>query len=151
MLGLGLLTFCGLLAEGAMADWSAVYLHDALGTTPALAATGFAAFSLTMAAGRFGGDRLVGRLGPRSVLRASSTIAAGGLSGALLLGTPLAAIFGFGLVGAGIANVIPILFGAAGRIAGISAGTALAAVATTGYCGYLAGPPLIGLAAELTG
>jgi hypothetical protein len=53
-------------------------------------------------------------------------------------------------VGAGIANVIPILFSAAGRIPGIQAGTALAAVATTGYCGFLAGPPLIGLAAELT-
>lgn len=150
LLGLGLLTFCGLLAEGTMADWSAVYFHDALGAIPAIAATGFAAFSLAMAAGRFGGDFLARRLGPGLLLRVSATVAAGGLGGALLLGRTPTAIVGFGLVGLGMANVIPILFSAAGRVPGIPTGTALAAVATTGYAGYLAGPPLIGLAAEET-
>jgi len=151
LLGLGALAFCGLLAEGTMADWSAVYLHDALGTTPAVAATGFAAFSLAMAAGRFGGDRLARSLGAGALLRVSGATAAAGLAGALLLGTPLGAIIGFGLVGLGIANVIPVLFSAAGRVAGVPAGTALAAVATAGYGGFLAGPPLIGLAAEAAG
>ncbi len=150
LLGLGLLTFCGLLAEGAVGDWSAVYLRDALGSTPAVAAAGFAAFALTMAAGRFLGDRLAGVLGPSRLLRISGATAAMGLGGALLLGSPPAAIIGFGLVGLGIANVIPIVFSAAGRVGGVPAGTALAAVATTGYGGYLAGPPLIGLAAEVT-
>jgi len=151
LLGLGLLTFCGLLAEGAVGDWSAVYLQDALGAPGAVAATGFAAFSLTMAAGRFGGDRLIGRFGARVVLRVSSGLAASGLAAALLTGRPGAAVVGFGLVGLGLANVVPILFGAAGRVAGVPAATALAAVATTGYCGYLAGPPLIGVAAEVAG
>jgi hypothetical protein len=65
-----------------------------------------------------------------------------------LIDTPLAAVVGFGLVGLGIANVIPVLFSAAGQAGGNSAGSALAAVATPGYLGFLAGPPLIGLAAE---
>jgi len=151
LLGLGALAFCGLLAEGAMGDWSAVYLHDALGSSAAVAATAFASFSLTMAAGRFGGDRLVVRFGPGRVLRASSAVAAIGLAVALVMGTPTPAIIGCGLVGLGISNVIPILFSAAGRVPGTRPGTALAAVATVGYFGFIAGPPMIGLAAEVAG
>src|SRR5262249_19697772 len=71
LLGLGLLAFAGLLAEGAMADWTAVYLRDALDTSAAVAAAGFTAFSLAMAVGRFGGDRLAARLGPDRLLRGS--------------------------------------------------------------------------------
>jgi hypothetical protein len=134
-----------------MADWSAVYLRDALATGPAQAAAGFTAFSLAMAAGRFGGDRLAAGMGPARLLRGSAALAAAGLAVALLIGQPAAAIAGFGLVGLGIANVIPILFSAAGRVRGVPAGTALPAVATTGYFGFLAGPPLIGVTAELTG
>lgn len=151
LLSLGLLTFCGLLVEGAMGDWSAVYLHDALGTTASVAAGGFAAFSVTMAAGRFSGSYLADRLGPQKLLRWSGALAASGLAAALILATPSAALVGFALVGLGLANVIPILFSAAGRVSGVPAGTALAAIATTGYGGFLAGPPLIGFAAGLTG
>ena len=150
LLGLGVLVFFGLLTEGAMADWSAVYLHDVLGTDSATAAAGFAACSLMMAAGRFGGDRLTNRFGPQHLLRASGMLAAVGLGSGLLIGEPMTAILGFGLVGLGIANIIPVLFRTASRIPGVQAGTALAAVATTGYCGFLAGPPLIGFAAALT-
>ena len=149
--GLGALAFCALLTEGAMADWSAVYLRDVLGTSPAVGAAGFAAFSLAMAGGRFAGDRLVARLGSRGLLRASGALAAGGLGAALLIGRPSAAVVGFGLVGLGISNAVPVLFGAAGRVAGVRPGIALAAVATTGYLGFLVGPPLIGLAAEAAG
>jgi fucose permease len=151
LLALGALAFCGLIAEGAMGDWSAVYLHDVLGSSPALASAGFAACSLAMAAGRFTGDRLVARFGAGPVLRRSSAMAATGLAGALALGTPAAGIVGFGLVGLGISNVIPILFSAAGRVPGTEAGMAIAAVATTGYFGFLVGPPVIGIVADLTG
>jgi MFS family permease len=151
LMGLGLLTFCALLAEGAMGDWSAVYLRNSLGTTPVGAAAGFAAFSLAMAVGRVAGDRLAQRMGPTRLLRLSGALAGGGLAISLLLGHPAVALLGFGFVGLGVANLIPILFSAAGRTPGVQAGTALAAVATTGYFGYLAGPPLIGLAAEAAG
>jgi len=151
LLGLGVLTFCALLAEGAVGDWSAVYLRDSLATTPAGAATGFAAFSLAMALGRLLGDRLAARLGTARLLRLSGALAGGGLAISLLVGRPAFAVLGFGLAGLGIANLVPILFSAAGRTQGVPAGAALAAVATTGYVGYLAGPPLIGLAAEAAG
>jgi len=150
LLGLGILTFFALLTEGAMADWSAVYLHDVLHTDAATAAVGFAACSLMMAVGRFGGDRLAHRFSPRRLLQASGALAALGLGGGLLLGTSLAAIVGFGLVGLGIANIVPVLFSAAGRTQGVPAGTALASVASSGYLGFLAGPPLIGVVAEMS-
>ena len=151
LVGLGVLALLGLLAEGAMADWSAVDLRDTLGATPAVAAVGFAAFSLAMTAGRFTGDALVARLGPRLVLRASSGVACVGLAIALLIAQPIAGIMGCALVGMGIANVIPVLFSAASRVPGVEPGRGLAAVATTGYLGFLAGPPLIGAVAELAG
>jgi fucose permease len=151
LLGLGLLALLGLQAEGAMADWSAVYLHDTLGASTAVAAVGFAAFSLAMAAGRFGGDAVVRRLGPRRVLRDSGAVAAGGLGLALLVGHPAAAILGCALVGLGIANIVPVVFSAAARVPGLAPGHGLAAVATTGYLGFLAGPPVIGAVAEVAG
>jgi fucose permease len=150
-LTLGILALLGLMAEGAMTDWSAVYLHDTLGASPSVAAVGFAAFSLAMAAGRFTGDALVGRLGPRRVLRGSSAVAAVGLGTALLLGHPAVGVVGCALVGLGIANIVPVLFSAAARVPGVPPGQALAAVATTGYLGFLAGPPLIGAVAAAAG
>jgi MFS family permease len=151
LLALGLLALLGLLAEGAMGDWSAVYLHDTLGARPAVAAIGFAAFSLAMATGRFTGDALVGRFGPRRVLRVAATVASAGLAGALLVAHPAAGVAGCALVGLGIANVIPVLFSAAARVPGVDAGRGLAAVATTGYLGFLSGPPLIGIVADAAG
>lgn len=151
LLGLGLLAFCGLLAEGAMADWSAVYLRDVLATSSGTAALGFAAFSLAMAGGRLAGDTLTRRWGAVRVLRASSAVASLGLALALLLHDAVAAVIGFGAVGFGIANIVPLVFSAAGRAGGVPAATALAAVATLGYFGWLAGPPIIGMVSEALG
>ncbi len=150
LVALGGLAFLGLLAEGAMADWSAVYLRDSLRTTAAVAALGFGAFSLAMTAGRFAGDRMVARFGAVRVLRASSALAAAGLAVALLIGSAPIALIGFGTVGFGIANVIPVLFSGAANVRGAGTGSALAAVATTGYFGFLAGPAVIGFTAALT-
>ena len=146
---LGLLAFFVLVGEGAMADWSGVYLKDSLGTSAALAAAGYAAFSLTMTVGRLIGDKLVRRFKAVSLVRWSATLASVGLGLGLFVGTPSAALIGFGCVGLGLANLIPILFGAAGRVPGVNPGTGIAAVSTAGYFGFLAGPPVIGLAAEL--
>lgn len=148
LVGLGLLAFLALFGEGAMADWSALYLRGVLGTSAAFAATGYAAFSLAMAVGRLIGGVLVNRFGALILMRASATLAAVGLGIGLLVAHPLAAVIGFACVGLGGANLIPILFSAAGRTPGINTGPAIAAVATTGYCGFLVGPPLIGAVAE---
>ena len=151
LLGLGVLALCALLAEGAIGDWSAVYLMDSRGASQSVAAAGFAAFSLTMAGGRFAGDHVARWLGAACLLRLSGALAAGGLLLALIVREPVIAIAGFGLVGLGVANLIPVIFSAAGRAYAIPPGHGLAAVATTGYVGFLAGPPVIGLAAEVAG
>ena len=148
LLPLGMLALCDLIAEGAMIDWSAVYLRNWLGTSPALAGLGFAAFSLMMSLGRLTGDALIARFDRIAVLRWSGWFAAVGLFIGLVLPHPFVAIAGFGCVGLGLANVIPILFNAAGRVPGIAPGVAIAAVTTTGYSGFFIGPPLIGWTAE---
>ena len=148
LLGLGLLAFIVFAGEGAMADWSAVYLSS-LGTSAGFAAAGFAVFSLMMATGRLTGDYVVARLGPSLTVRLGSAVAGLGLGLSLLVGEPLAAVIGFGCVGLGLANLVPVFFSAAGRTPGIAPGTGIAAVATLGYLGWLVGPPLIGFAAEV--
>lgn len=150
LLGLGVLAFFCLVAEGAMADWSAVYLRDRLGTDAAFAAAGYAAFSVAMAAGRFGGDALRARTGAVLLVRASALLAALGLGVALLVAQPVAALLGFACVGLGLANIVPILFTAAGRTAGVASEIGIAAVASFGYFGFLIGPPLIGFVAQAT-
>jgi predicted MFS family arabinose efflux permease len=148
LLVLGVIAFCVLFGEGAMADWSAVYLRNVVGAGPGLAAAGYAAFSLAMAAGRSVGDALTIRLGPTRLVRAGGAVAALGLSCALLVAQPWAAIVGFGAVGAGLSTVFPTLLATAGRLQGQTSGTAIAAVSTFGYTGFLAGPPIIGFVAE---
>jgi MFS family permease len=148
LLALGVIAFCVLLGEGAMADWSAVYLRNVVGAGPGLAAAGYAAFSLAMAAGRSVGDALTTRLGPTRLVRAGGAVAALGLGCALVPTHPWAAIVGFAAVGAGLSTVFPTLLATAGRLPRQTPGTAIAAVSTFGYTGFLAGPPIIGFVAE---
>jgi MFS family permease len=147
---LGILAFCCLLAEGAAADWSAVYVEDALDAPAGQAALAFAAFSATMTLGRLAGDRLAGAFGSVRLLRACGLVAGAGIGGALLLAMPGAAIVGFGLLGAGLSVVVPIVFRSAASVPGAAAGPSLAAVSTLGYLGFLAGPPIVGGLAEVT-
>jgi predicted MFS family arabinose efflux permease len=146
---LGVLAFCGLIGEGASADWSSVYLHDDLGSSPGFAAAAFAAFSIMMTAGRFAGDRLAARLGPVALVRGCGLLGAVGLAINLVIGTPVAGVVGFALFGAGLSCVIPQVFSAAGHRDPAQAGRALAMVASLGYTGFLAGPVIIGALAEL--
>lgn len=148
---LGLVAFCSLFAEGVAADWSAVYLEDSLGAASAVAATGFAAYSLAMAGGRLVGDRLALHWGPTGLLVRCGLLASAGLGVALLVGHPAAAIAGFALLGAGVAPVVPVVFRAGGGVAGVPSAQGIATVAWLGYLGLLAGPPVIGLAAEAVG
>jgi MFS family permease len=147
---LGALAFSGLLVEGACGDWSAVYLHDELGSSPGVAATGFIAFSVAMVLGRSAGDRLVEAAGPVRVVRLGAGIAAAGFALALLVAAPPAAVLGFGCLGIGVSCIVPLVFRAAGAVHGIPAGVALGAVSSMGYLGLMAGPPLVGGLAELT-
>jgi MFS family permease len=150
LLALGVVAFCVLFGEGAMADWTAIYLRDVAGTGPGLAAAGYAAFSLAMAGGRTVGDALTVRLGAARLVRGGGALAAVGLLLAVAVPTPWAVVAGFGAVGAGFSTIFPSVLAAAGRTPGESAGTAIAAVSTFGYTGFLAGPPVIGFVAEAT-
>jgi predicted MFS family arabinose efflux permease len=148
---LGVVAFCVLMGEGAVSDWSAIYLRRIVGTGPGLAAAGFAVFSLTMAFGRLGGDYLVGRLGPMVPVRAGGAVAAVGVILAVLAPWPPTVLIGFALVGLGFSFVFPVVVSAAARTPGTAASVAISAISTTGYFGFLVGPPLIGLTAEIIG
>lgn len=150
LLWMGLLTTLGMLAEGAMYDWSALYVHQELRTDAAFGALGFAAFSAAMALGRLGGDAVRERMAPVPLLRASGALGATGMALALLVGTPAAALAGFVLVGLGFANVVPVLFAAAGQVAGVPPAQGVAAVSSVGYLGFMVGPALIGALARAT-
>jgi len=151
LLFLGVLAMCALVGEGAAADWSAVYLHDNLATSPGFAAAGYAAFAIMMTAGRLLGDRLTARFGPVNLVRASGALAAVGLGAALLISDPVAGVIGFGCLGAGISCIAPQIFTAAGNRDPARSGQALALVVSMGYAGFLLGPVLIGSARTVVG
>jgi MFS family permease len=133
-----------------MADWSGVYLKTVVGTGAATAALGFAAFSLTMTGGRLIGDYLTTRFIPAQLVRVGGVIASSGVLLAILLPQVGPVLLGFGAVGAGLSIVVPLAFSVAGNVPGIQSGAGIAGVATIGYAGFLAGPPIIGLLAEIT-
>lgn len=148
---LGGLSFVALFSEGVMLDWSAVYARVVGGMSLATAPLGFATFAFCMAGGRFLGDFIVTKLGPLRVLQLSGVLLAGGVAVAMI-GAPWPLILtGFALVGTGTSNIVPILFGVAGRLKAGHAGAHIAAVTTMGYLGFLAGPPLIGFIAAWLG
>jgi predicted MFS family arabinose efflux permease len=147
---LGALCFISFLAEGAVLDWSAVFLREHRGVALSAAGFGYAAFSVAMVAGRLTGDTVAHRLGTTRVLRLGGALASAGFLIAALVPARAATIAGFVIVGLGAANIVPVLFGAAGRVAGVPAGLALATVTTIAYAGLLLGPALIGFVADAT-
>jgi MFS family permease len=149
-LGIAALTFMALLSEGVMQDWSAVYMRQVVIVSIPVAAIGYAGYSVAMALGRFLGDRIVVLFGERAVMRLSGGFITVGLIAVLVLPNPILAIAGFIVVGLGISNLVPILFGAAGRDPVLGPGPGIAAVTTVGYFGFLIGPPLIGFVSEFS-
>jgi MFS family permease len=143
---IGALCFLAMMTEGAIGDWSGIYLRQDLGAGAAAAATGFTGFSLGMAIARLGGDVLNEKLGAGRLLRGGMALVAVALGAVLLIGQPIPAVIGFAFVGLGIANAVPLLFSAAGRVD--PPGPSLAAVFTVGYTGFIVGPPVIGFLAD---
>jgi MFS family permease len=150
LLALCAIGFCIFLSEGAMADWTAVYLRQILNAGPGLAAAGYAVFSAAMAVFRLCGDAITVRLGFAWTIRAGALLAAFGLSSALLAQNPYWALPGFALVGAGFSSIIPLVFAGGGRIKSVGEGAGVAAVSGIGYLGFLVGPTAIGFLSELT-
>jgi MFS family permease len=149
LLMLGLIAFCCLLCEGAMADWSGVYFKTIVVAPAALITLGYVAFTGTMALGRFLGDWLVTKFGVKRMLQISGTMISSGLLISVIFPYLISATAGFLLVGFGVSSVVPIVYGLAGKSETMSAGAALASVSTIGFLGFLIGPPVIGFIAQL--
>jgi MFS family permease len=149
-LPLGFLTFCDLFCEGAVSDWSAVYLHTSVHVKTALTGIGYACFTVAMATGRMTGDPLSMRFGPRRLVLVAGALAFTGAAIALLSRTILPAATGFAILGLGLSVVFPRAISAAGRQGDAHAEPAVAAVSTIGYFGFLVGPPLVGYLAQTT-
>lgn len=148
---LGGMALFSMVPEGAVLDWAALYLGQELGAGPVAAGLGFAFFSGAMAVMRFAGDAVRNRFGAVRTLRVSGLLAATGLLvAAFAPGAPLA-LAGFALAGLGVANMVPILFSAAGNYPGMAAGAAISTVTMVGYAGILVAPSSIGFLAEHAG
>lgn len=150
LFALSAIGFCSLLAEGAIGDWTAVYLKQVFQAGPGMAAAGYAVFSASMAVFRFLGDIITTRLGPMRTVRTGSIVAAIGLLWAIVAQSSAMALPGFAATGAGFSVIIPLVFGGGGRVKGINPGAGIATVTGIGYIGFIVGPPAIGFAAQLS-
>ena len=148
---LGVMALCSMIPEGAVLDWAALYLQQEHGLGVGTASLAFALFSATMAVMRFAGDALRNRFGAVQTLRFSALIAATGLMGAALAPTSTMVIASFAFAGLGVANLVPVMFSAAGNFPGLSPGIGISIVTMLGYSGILVAPSSIGFVAEHIG
>jgi len=146
---IGLITLCGTTVEGAAADWLALHLHDDVHTTAAVAAAGYAVFSLAMAATRYSGTWVTDRVGRVGSLRLAGLVCVAGIGLTATASLASVAFLGTLLWGMGTALVFPAAMSAGGETPGRPS-DGIAAVSTIGYGGFLIGPPLIGLLADAT-
>jgi predicted MFS family arabinose efflux permease len=148
VLGLGFIAFLGFAAEGAVTDWSALFLSTVKHLSVAAAASGFAAFSVAMVVCRLTGDLVVARLGGFLTVLGGGLLAAAGMVIAIASPWPALSAAGFALVGVGAANLVPVVFSAAARTPGVAPSIGVAAVTTLGYTGFLVFPPILGFIAN---
>ena len=148
---IGVMALLSMNSEGAVLDWGALYLRQELGSDIATAGFAFGAFAGAMALMRFLGDGVRNRLGAVATFRISGVVAAAGMLVAGLAPSPWIAIAAFAISGLGIANMVPILFSAAGNQPGVSPGAGMSVVTTMGYSGILVAPSIIGFIGERTG
>lgn len=149
LLRIGMISFLGMMTEGCMFDWSGVYFKKIVMAEPGLVAMGYVCFMGAMAAGRFITDKATNRFGRIPVLQASGIAIFSGLVLSVLVPTLITAAFGFLLVGLGVASIVPVSYGIAGRSKMYAPSVALALVSTIAFFGFLLGPPLIGFVADL--
>lgn len=151
LVGVGIIAFCGMLAEGAMADWSTNFMREVVEASPSLAPLGLSAFSLAMLIGRFLGDQARMYFGDQKLINLCSLMSIVGL--VLIISGVFAAltIFGFFLTGLGLSVIVPIAYSKAGNAPNVDPGTGISMVTTIGYSGFIIGPPVIGYLADWKG
>lgn len=144
LLKFGLISFASMACEGTMYDWSGIYFQKAVHASKDVITLGYVVYMVAMAAGRFIGDRLIGRFGVTNMLKYSGMMIFGGLGIAALFPFPVTAGLGFMFTGFGVSCVVPLVFSMAGKTKAMGTGSAVAAISTVGYFGFLIVPPLIG-------
>lgn len=149
LIKLGAIAFCSMICEGAMFDWSVIYFKKVVLAPAEWMGTGFTAFMLTMATGRFVADSFSHRFGLKRTLQVSGLLTATGLLIAVIFPYLITAMIGFLLVGFGVSSVVPLVYSASGKSKTMQPGVALAAVSTIAFMGFLVGPPLIGFISGL--
>ncbi|WP_029905239.1 MFS transporter [Prevotella sp. 10(H)] len=147
---LGIVAFCGMAAEGAMSDWSGLYLIDVVGTRENLAPLGLAAYMITMASGRFMIDKATQKWGRQRVVQAGGTLIATGLFTAVAFPHFVTTIIAFMIIGFGTAGIVPTIYSIAGQKTRIPTSIALTIVSSVSFLGFLMGPPLIGYISSVT-
>ncbi|MEM8523180.1 MAG: MFS transporter [Bacteroidota bacterium] len=148
LIGIGVIAFCCMLGEGAMADWSSNYMTRIVEADLSTAPLGLFAFSLAMMIGRFLGDAARVRFGDQNLLFFGGLFAMSGIALIVFLPATISAIFGFFLIGVGLSSIVPIAYSQAGNMPGIAPGVGIGMVTTIGYAGFLFGPPIIGFLAD---
>jgi MFS family permease len=151
VLGVGFISFLAFAGEGAVTDWSALFLVEVKHASAAGAGLGYAVFSVAMTVCRLTGDAVVARLGGFTTVLAGGGLVAAGMVLAIVAPSPLLSSLAFAIVGVGAANIVPVAFSAAARIPGVSPAAGVAAATTLGYSGFLIFPPLIGFVARSFG
>jgi MFS family permease len=150
LLMIGLLILSGMMAEGVMYNWSVLYVQQELGALPQRAAIAYVTFSGATAAMRFAGDWVRARVAERTVVIAGALLSSVAMAITLLAHDVTIAMVGFGVVGVGLATVVPILYNAATRVPGVSRAAGIASASSIGYVGFMIGPPLIGAIAHVS-
>ncbi|MEM8583039.1 MAG: MFS transporter [Bacteroidota bacterium] len=148
LLLIGFIAFCCMMGEGAMSEWTSIFLEEVADSSQAQATMGIAAFSGAMMMGRFGGDWARAKFGGRWLIQGGSLMAFGGLFIALLFPSVWLSTMGFLLVGIGLSNIVPIAYSIAGKYPGIPSGVGISTVTSIGYAGFLIGPVAIGYLSE---
>jgi MFS family permease len=147
---LGIVAFCGMAAEGAMSDWSGLYMIDVVGTENYMAPVGLTAYMVTMSSGRFMIDRAIQRWGRQRVVQAGGILIATGLFSAVAFPHFITTIIAFMIIGFGTAGIVPTVYSVAGQHTKMSTSIALTIVSSVSFLGFLMGPPLIGYIASAT-
>lgn len=138
------------MAEGAILDWSGIFITQERGMAVEHAGWGFAAFAIAMSLMRLTGDVVVTALGRKRVLLVGGVLGIVGYVLTIFTASWAMTLFGFALVGIGAANIVPVLITLAGQEKVMPVNRSVAMVATLGYFGVLGGPALIGWVAHLS-
>jgi MFS family permease len=150
ILGISFICMIVFMAEGCVADWSAIYLKESLHAAKEFISFGYAGFSAAMTLGRLNGDSLITRLGSKQIVVKGSLLAAAGFLLVVLAPGVILAVAGYILVGFGCSCIVPVLFSASANIPGVSTVEGFAMVTTGGLIGFLTGPSVIGFISEKT-